>query len=918
MPSVTSLVIPLASPEANLSVAGGKGANLSLLLQSGFLVPNGFIITTAAYDLFCSQQMVSGIPLKERIIEATHHLNIEDIPTIQATSARIREWFTSGKILEDIHNKIDEAYLLLGKPPVAVRSSATAEDLPDFSFAGQQETYLNVIGESSLTEAVLKCWASLWTERAIAYRLSNNLSNEDVSIAVVVKVMVASEAAGVMFTVNPVSGLRSETVIDATLGLGDPLVAGRIEPDHYVVSTTTSKSPQIISRHLGAKATLEQPKPEGGVEILHSDHSTDQALTDDQILSLTGLGELVAQLFNSPQDIEWALQDGQIYLLQSRPITTIFPLPEGISQDKMMVLISFGALQGILDPITTMGKDGIFSLFSRVANLMGYPVTIDTQNALREAAGRLFINITPLLKNRIGRFIAPRVLSVVEPASRQGILPLLDDPRLAPGTKPISFRTVTHLGRVFVPVLFRIFLTLALPDSRRKVIFARTNRQVKDFQALARDAETLEQVLVLDRTFLLDAPVTILHYLLPGVAAGMASFYRLNALASRVPGGKELVMQIMRGIPHNVTTQMDLALWESARQIQSDPPSLDEFQKKLAPALAEAYMAGTLPQTAQSTVAHFMDQYGMRGVGEIDIGRVRWREDPTPVMQSLQSYIRITDPAQAPDILFQKGAAKAEEAIDKLITLLRAAPHGRLNAHMARLLAYRVRALAGIRELPKFFGIRLMGIARQKLCEQGQALASKGLLDMPTDIFHLYPAELQAFVNAGSPHDTPSYLAQVASERREYYEREKRRKQVPRVLTSDGLTIYEGLRQQSLGDSQLSGENILTGSPVSPGVSQGRVRVVLDPHTTQLLPGEILVCPGTDPAWTPLFMTAVGLVMEVGGMMTHGSVIAREYGIPGVVGVHQATQRLKTGQLIRMDGSLGKIEIMNPETASDG
>ena len=371
--------------------------------------------------------------------------------------------------------------------------------------------------------------------------------------------------------------------------------------------------------------------------------------------------------------------------------------------------------------------------------------------------------------------------------------------------------------------------------------------------------------------------------------------------------GQRRALEIARGLPHNVTTEMDLLLWRTAERIRGNHAAATYLQEHEAALLAEQYLAGQLPPIVQSAVADFLTQYGMRGLAEIDFGRTRWRENPTQVMQMLQSYLRITDPAQAPAAVFQRGEAAAQQVIDDLAANLRNQPNGALKARLVYALAQRMRALAGLRETPKFFIINLFGILREGLLQSGQELVAQGVLTQPDDLMFLHVKELQALA-AGYAIDWKALVA----ERRALYDREKLRNQIPRVLLSDGRAFYEGMRAAQ-GDR----DGVIIGSPVSPGVVEGTVHVVFDPHNAQLAPGEILVCPGTDPAWTPLFLAAGGLVMEVGGLMTHGSVVAREYGIPAVVGVHAATQRLKTGQRIRVDGSSGEILLVNGDISVD-
>jgi pyruvate,water dikinase len=381
----------------------------------------------------------------------------------------------------------------------------------------------------------------------------------------------------------------------------------------------------------------------------------------------------------------------------------------------------------------------------------------------------------------------------------------------------------------------------------------------------------------------------------------MAAYRLLDLLSAALPGEAIDVQVMMRGVPHNVTTEMDLALWQTAQAIRADAASLDRLRQATPAALAQAYKSGQLPPVAQEAISGFVRRYGMRGLAEIDLGRPRWRADPTPVMQTLKSYVEIDDPDLAPNAVYERGRQAAEREVERLLAALRHTRGGWAKAGLARAAARRMRALIGLRETPKFVIMRLFGLMQDALLADGARLADEGVLARPDDVFYLRMHELKDLA-AGERRDWRA----VVQERRQAVEREMQRGQIPRLLLSTGEAFYGG--GVAAGDTEEG--DALTGSPVSPGVVEGFVRVVLDPRTTQLLPGEILVCPGTDPSWTPLFLAAGGLVMEVGGMMTHGAVVAREYGIPAVVGVHEATRRLRTGQRVRVDGSSGRVLLV--------
>ncbi len=888
-------VVPLDDGQVTLAMVGGKGANLAKLARAGFPVPGGFLVTTAAYQAF-----VATNRLDDTIRKALADIRLDDPAALERASTQIRQAFTAGTVPDDLTLDLWEAYAKLGQPPVAVRSSATAEDLPEMSFAGQQDTYLNILGNDELLAAVVNCWGSLWTARAIGYRSRNSIDQAEVALSVVVQQMVQSEASGVLFTANPLTGKRSETVIDATLGLGEALVSGQVEPDHYIVESRTGR---IVQKTLGAKALAIHGQTGGGTVTQHSDASTQQALPDAAIRAVTALGQQVAELYGTPQDIEWGWAEGKLYLLQSRPITSLYPLPAGTFPEALQAYFSFGAIQGMLDPMTPLGQDAIRVLAVGMGRLLGYDLTIETQSAVYPAGGRLWMRMTRLLQNRIGRKLIRNGLRVIEPSIAQGVEQLIQEETFAEPGLPTqaTVRRFTRFGRLLLPKLVR---TLYAPDAERKIVQGLLEEHLQQVRAQMAAATSLTERIALFEQIISGGVQFAVPNLIPRVAPGLAAMNRLLAWADEAfvanPGGQRRALEIARGLPHNVTTEMDLMLWQTAQTIRRDPSALTFVQTHDAAFLAEHYLANALPAVAQQAVRAFLTQYGMRGLAEIDFGRTRWRENPVQVMQMIQSYLRIEEPALAPDAVFQRAEGAAQAVLDDLVIALRQQPNGALKAKMVPWLAQRMRALAGLRESPKFFMINLFGIVRAGLLQSGAELVTQGVLEQADDLMFLHVKELQALA-AGYAIDWKA----LVRERRAIYAREKLRNQIPRVLVSDGRAFYEGMRATA-GDRA----GVITGSPVSPGVVEGTVHVVFDPHDAQLMPGEILVCPGTDPAWTPLFLAAGGLVMEVGGLMTHGSVVAREYGIPAVVGVHEATQRLKTGQRVRVDGSSGEVEVL--------
>lgn len=906
-------LLPLDSEHAALPLVGGKGANLARLARAGFPVPAGFLLTTAAY-----RQYLAAAGLDPRISSILASARLDDPAALEAASSAVRALFTFTALPPDLVTALLAAYRDLGSPPVAVRSSATAEDLPDMSFAGQQDTFLNVQGQDALLRAVVDCWSSLWTGRAIGYRARQDIPSAGLALAVVVQRMVPAAASGVLFTANPLTGLRSETVIDATLGLGEALVSGQVEPDRYLVDALAGR---ILEKKLGAKAVTAVSRPGGGVDWLPTaGHQRQvQALPDRHILALAELGRRVAGEYGSPQDIEWALEDDRLVLLQARPITSLYPIPAGLDERDLRAMFSFGAVQGMLDPLTPLGQDAITLVGTGFARLYGYTHFDETNlSAVRRAGERLFVDITSLLRNPVGSRVIRFVLRFIEPSTAQALERVSADPRLQPAQRHLKLATALRLLRGVLPLFARLLLALAAPRRRIAAVNRKAQTLLSGYRAASlslagsRDQKLAARLASMRAVVPFFRPLA--YALVPTVAAAMAMWTLLRRLASSLDrrlGGdgrfSRLAVEVTRGVENNLTTEMDLVLWQTALAIRADARAAALFRDLPAAELAARYTARDLPPAVLSILDSFIDRYGFRGLAEIDLGRPRWVEDPTHIVQVLASYLRIDQADKAPDAVFERGRLAGEQAAGELARAARQAPGGWLKAHLVRFAARRVRILMGVRESPKFYLIAYFAVTRLALLDSGRDYASGGVIDHPEDLFFLTLRELEALAR-GQPRGWKTLVA----ERRAVYRRELLRRQVPRLLLSDGRAFYEGLA------APVGSRNALSGDPVSPGLAEGPVRVVLDPRGVSLAPGEILVCPGTDPSWTPLFLAAGGLIMEVGGMMTHGAVVAREYGLPAVVGVHQATTRLQTGQRVRVNGSTGEITLLKDEEALSG
>lgn len=895
-PKDRNYCIPLNTSDSELVNVGGKGQNLALLARAGFPVPEGFIIITSAYEAFVENAGLTG-----RMAAEASTIDVSDHLALSTLSDKLRDSFRAADMPTQLAAQIRSAYAEIGRPPVAVRSSATSEDLPGMSFAGQQDTVLNVVDDDSLLRAVTECWSSLWTARAIAYRARNQIDNSTVSLAVVVQQMVPSQTSGVLFTANPLTGKRSETVIDATFGLGESLVSGKVEPDHYVVD---SASRRVLRKELGAKATILQAQAGGGLSTEQADRSHQQALTDDQIAQLTQLGQEVARHYPTPQDIEWAFAADRLFLLQSRPITSLFPVPHAQDNGELKVYISLGAIQGIMGPFTPLGMDMLRGLFAGIRHLFSLDASLYDQPLVHAAADRPWIHVTGALQNPLGRLIIYRALPLVEPGAALAIRDLISDLEFSTSKLTLSFlRGVIPFVLKMLKSVFKAFLN---PVANAHNVRRAAEDHVAATTEKLLGARTLSERLDFCEWLCYNAAFPpLLPLLIPPVVAGYASLRLLNLIAAKLAPtdpeiSTQLALELTRSLPNNVTTEMDLALWDVAVRIREDDSVAHNFAVADPATLAQQFKERALPAAIQEALEDYLRRYGMRGIAELDFGRPRWQEQPDPIIRALQSYLSIADENLAPDRHFLQGEQDAVQAQKRLAAAADRAWAAPLGSWLVGLLAKRVRALAGFRETPKFTIIRLFGIARTALLESGQELTDSGVLEQPDDLFYLSLRELRT-LSFGAPGD----WKKLVRARRLAERNEQRRRPIPRLLLSDGAAFYAGITAAAADD-----KSILVGSGVSPGLVEGTVKVVCNPLEARIESGDILVCPGTDPAWTPLFLTAGGLVMEVGGMMTHGSVVARECGIPAVAGVDRATERLRTGQRVRVDGSSGQIEIL--------
>ncbi|MFG3554286.1 rifamycin-inactivating phosphotransferase [Micromonospora sp. NPDC047557] len=854
--------------ETQIAIVGGKGARLGALSRiDGIRVPAGFCVTTNAF-----RRVMAEVPSIDDQLDHLSRLKPDDREAVRDLSAQIRRAIEGVALPDDVAAAIGRALSRHDEEAAyAVRSSATAEDLATASFAGQQDTYLNVKGPAAISAHVSRCWASLFTERAVTYRQRNGIDHHAVHLAVVVQKMVFPQAAGVLFTADPVTSNRKVASVEASFGLGEALVSGLVNPDSYRV-----RDGAIIDRTIASKRLAIEALPGGGTtkQAISPERQEQPALTDAQVLRLVDVGRRIEAHFGHPQDIEWCLVDGEVAVVQSRPITTLFPVPAAAEDGENHVYLSVGHQQMMTDAMKPLG----LSMWQLTA-----------MAPMHEAGGRLFVDATRLLAAPASRAGFLRMAERSDPLTRDALETVLARPDFVP-TLPDGGPSGPPVGGTPAPI-----------ENDPAIVAELIERSEASLAALRRDIATVTGTALFD--FLLKAFEEHKRILsdplsMQAIMAGIEATWWLNEQLSEWLGEKNAADTLTLSAPGNITSEMGLALLDVADVIRPHPEVVaflrdvedDGFLDEL-PRLA----GGT---EARDAIRAYLDRYGMRCVGEIDITRPRWSERPTTLVPLILDNIRLLEPGAA-GRRFEQGLQAAQQKREELLERLRALPDGDRKADETARMIDRVRTFIGYREYPKYAIISRYFVYKRALLPEAERLVRDGVLRDRDDIFYLTFSELRDVVRT---HQVDDHLIQ---RRRDAF-RWHRTLTPPRVLTSEGEAIAGAYRRDNVPAGALAGLG------VSGGIVEGRARVLLDIAEAELEPGDILVTSYTDPSWSPLFVAVHALVTEVGGLMTHGAVIAREYGLPAVVGVADATRLIRDGQRIRVHGTDGYVEILSP------
>jgi len=936
-------IMPIDTKTLSLEMIGGKGKSLAKMASAGMSVPSGFYLTTSAYKNFVEKNN-----LQKAIINYAKPEIIGKTVSFESASKKIQGLIKGVGLPDEIIDEIRQAYDALNgqNPAVAVRSSANAEDLPDLSFAGQQDTYLNVHGDEALIAAIRDCWASLWTPRAISYRHQMGIKQETVAMAVVIQIMVPSDVSGILFTANPVSGERSEIIINSSFGLGEAVVGGQVTPDSYVVdrSTLTVKESMI-----GPKAQKIISSDKQGTILLDvSEHERSQSsLSEKSLKELISIALNVEQIFKGvPQDIEWAISSGKLWMLQSRPITNLPPQPIEVSWEPIppsKILARRQIIENIPDPcsplfdelylsegletiakgvkrkLTTVGGGPLFVTLNGYAyERFDFPEVVSLQKEIdKTSTGEEKEEIKARVEQKWEEMILQIKNKTYDPKMEQHDLDLFladlsneDSKAFNEWAKKADIKDIAH--------------EVTMPESKDPTYVAGNKTQVNEKQIKDWRERALPELLATGEEWRkIDFKTAPDEDLLRGIceltiAGGM--YWSSNGShtfgIAKVTDG-QLQAFLRENLPdHNFTSGHFLSgfkskvleaneyMYKITKQIQAD-----EALYELVVTTPPKFMMEVLQNHPDSgpvvkAIEEYLKIYGHLGYS-LDFVESLPIEDPSGLLATLKTMVTAKD--YNPNKHEVEATRKREEALQKIEQLLDG-----LNYWQFRYRNWFTHRFYFIREEVMFYLTSGWPVLRLLALELGQRLVDVGTINAPDDVFYLVTEELTKAINARKENKPiPEYL-QLTAERKEL--REARKRLHPPGTIPEEASNNPGVAFKETQVKNDPSSDILRGIPVSPGMVTSPASLIKSPSEfDQMEQDSILVCSMTNPAWTPLFAHASGLVTDMGGILGHGSIVAREYGIPAVVGTGTSTQRVKHGQKITVDGDIGTVKLIQDE-----
>ncbi len=889
----------------DLRQAGGKGANLGYLIHSGFPVPHGFCVLARAFETF-----LEAGGLGKRLRSIVDAIDFGDLEDVQRNAATLKGEILSTPMPASVEGEVAASYRSLisganGKGLVAVRSSAGTRDLSITSFPGQMDTYHNLLEEGEVIDKVRKCWASLFGYAALVSRQALGIDHFSVFIAPIVQLMVASDCAGVVFTANPLSGQPDQMVINSCFGLGEGVVSGALNCDHFLVDKTSAATLEEKPGDKDFKIALDTARGKGNINIpLSGEERLKPSLTEAEIRELVKTARDIEACYDQPQDIEWAFSGGKLFILQSRSMNGLVADRTSSTEEREWVSEFDSAvdpdypnytlsnisevLPGVLTPLSISDIDFLDYGFVKCNSDLGLMKGIRSRSEYTYLGifyGRVHLNLSIY---RAAIFKVPG--GNVKEFDRRATEEIEEDE--AEGWRPTP-ASIAALPGIFARMIYRAAVT------PKEVAALGREYQVKLGRLRRLDYERMpyQEVFAILEDIRKDLfRVLPLHI---GASQFATTYYdQLGKATARWLGDADrmLAARLVTGLRDIESALPSVPIWDLSRMVK-DSDALREIFESNPPEQIEGALEGNpLPEIRVflKSLHSFLDRFGYRGVFESEAMLRNWEEDPSYVYAMIRNYLD-ADPSFSPRELFQRQEMDREEAVCEVMHNLKGS-----RRLLLRYLLRQAQTYISQREFVKSLIVKDLNHSKKVFRIVSRRLAAEGLLGDPEDIYFLTHTEI-ADLATGRAKDMP--VDELVSRRRSEYER--------------NLTVV--LPEYSLGRPKplTAGEmesrediKVLEGIGVSPGRVTGRARVIIDPRrNAEMQPGEILVAPVTDAAWTPLFVTAAATVVDVGGPLSHGSIVAREFGIPCVVNVRSATGLIRNGQIITVDGGQGKVYL---------
>ncbi|HEY0755451.1 MAG TPA: PEP/pyruvate-binding domain-containing protein [Ktedonobacteraceae bacterium] len=906
------------SQQYDRAAIGGKALNLGELISAGLPVPSGFLVLTSAYACFVTTNY-----LQAEIERLAQSVCPDDPATAETAAQALAERFEQGVLPAEVEAAVLAAYQQLDAPTVAVRSSATAEDLPGASFAGLQDTFLGLSSAAEVVSALKRCWASLWSARALMYRTHQHIAHHTVQMAVIMQQMVESSASGILFTCNPVTGMRDEMIINASWGLGEAIVSGQVNPDTI---TLDKQSGQVKCLDVAEKLVMTVPTADGvATQAVPFALRQQPVLSSPQIARLFELGKKIEQHFAAPQDIEWAIAGDQVFLLQARPVTTrsdrqtvtvrqeelLVPGDDAWEQREKPEVHPYDLWtrtnlgENFLDPVTPLSAT-LWPTFFVLGHLPSKEERAPGAPPLpmpgERFYGRMYVNEGAVIHGALEMGIPTSFLDMTWGSSGRGIRSSDDTIHFLRGLR----RLPSMIGEARKTAKEQAKQRPETPKQPKQKqprrspeqFFAQIDAWVEGFQCL--DLSQIDDHALWDYV-----PLWIEHgkdilrpILVTSVLAGI-SFYFLERNVNKWTGQAGQATALVQALSGVYTAEVGSMLWQMARTL-SEAGLAGSVQEHSAEEALELLRVRTEAQPFLAEFEAFLQRHGYRCPNDAELHNPSWAEQPAQVIEMLKSYLRM-DESAPPLATEQRRKLEREETTKRLKAQINP-----LRRPLFNWLLKQAQDKTRLRDNNRSYVAKFFFPMRLLLTEFGRRWTARGWLAAPDDIFFLTLYEINDIISTENPLTLGTNPLTTTAARRtafDYWHTIS----APAALGPGGVP---------LPDPQPTGD-YLQGLPASAGRIRGTARLVESIHeAATLVPGEILVTRATDPGWTPIFPLVSGLVLETGGLLSHGAIIAREYGVPAVINVPGALSSIKNGQMIEVDGASGRVYLDLSE--SDG